>query len=217
MPWLRRWARRDMRVGQSDEIQASEEEAEERAVPEDRKAEQSLRQTGTNRIGERMGTEKIMTIEERFWPKVDTSGGQDACWNWTAAKSKGYGIMSSKRGCSPHKAYRISWELHNGPIPIGLHVLHKCDNAACVNPQHLFVGTHRDNMDDMTFKGRARVASKAHHGEKNSSSKLTEDQVREIRRLGNDGIPASEIARAFRISRPVCSKIIRRELWKRVA
>lgn len=164
-----------------------------------------------------MSMQKVMTIAERFWPKVDSSGGQDACWIWTAAKSHGYGIMSSRKGSAPYKAYRVSWELHNGPIPIGLHVLHRCDNPACVNPRHLFVGTHRDNMDDMTSKGRARVASKAHHGEKNSSAKLTEEQVRTIRKISEGGTPASKIAKAFGISRPVCSRIIRRELWKGVA
>ena len=88
---------------------------------------------------------------ERFWRHVDTSGD---CWNWTGAIASGYGTF----GLYPPKrmigAHRMSWEIENGPVPDGLHVLHHCDNKICVKPAHLFVGTRQDNMDDAKSKGR---------------------------------------------------------------
>lgn len=98
------------------------------------------------------------TLEERFWAKVDTSG---SCWVWTAncIKDKNgnrrYGLIGAgRRGEGMLYAHRVSWELHNGPIPKGLKVLHRCDNPQCVNPKHLFLGTQLDNVMDMYRKGR---------------------------------------------------------------
>ncbi len=104
-----------------------------------------------------------MTVEERFWEKVSKGPG---CWQWTggrvgdrATESGRYGrfATSTTRGSVvlvlPH---RFSWELHHGPIPDGLQVLHACDNPACVNPHHLLLGTHRANMVDAGRKGRLR-------------------------------------------------------------
>ena len=75
------------------------------------------------------------------------------CWNWTESTApNGYGRMSYN-GTTDY-AHRLSWNAHFGVIPDGLHVLHRCDNPTCVNPEHLFLGTHQDNMDDMMRKGR---------------------------------------------------------------
>lgn len=89
----------------------------------------------------------------RFWSKVRKSKG---CWIWTAAASGvgDYGYFWS--GSAMVRAHRFSWELHNGPIPEGLKVLHACDVPLCVNPSHLFLGTMQDNSDDMVQKGRCR-------------------------------------------------------------
>src|SRR5882724_6243558 len=89
----------------------------------------------------------------RFWAKVDQSGGENACWRWTGATSRGnrgsFRLLGSNK-----QAHRCAWEMTYGAIPEGLCVCHHCDNGSCVNPQHLFLGTHRDNMDDMFAKQR---------------------------------------------------------------
>ena len=95
-------------------------------------------------------------IEERFWRQTN-KGGATECWNWTGAPNMwGYGQIRDMNGRYGKKklAHRISWNIHNGPIPNGMLVLHTCDNPLCVNPNHLWLGTHKDNNDDMMKKGR---------------------------------------------------------------
>lgn len=111
---------------------------------------------------------------------------ENGCWLWTASvtgKSKtakgGYGRFSINRKVSWKYAHRISWELHKGPIPNGILVCHTCDVPRCVNPDHLFLGTTKDNMADMAAKGRSRNSPR--YGEDHSMAKLTREQVNEIR------------------------------------
>ncbi len=95
--------------------------------------------------------------EERFWKHVHKT---DSCWLWTASvNDKGYGQLFVGVGKSPLRAHRVSWELHRGLIPIGLLVLHHCDNPPCVRPDHLFLGTYKDSTQDMISKGRQRGAA----------------------------------------------------------
>lgn len=103
-----------------------------------------------------------MTLGERFWTKVEKA---DGCWLWKGSRtgSMGYGYLhyGGKHKRSPKAAHRVSWELHNGEIPRGFFVLHKCDVPACVNPEHLFLGTREDNMRDAARKGRLDVSGSA--------------------------------------------------------
>ena len=93
--------------------------------------------------------------QDRFWKKVDRSGGPDACWPWTGClQSMGYGATHIGRKYT--LAHRASWVWLRGDIPDGMFVCHRCDNPRCCNPAHLFVGTAQDNTDDMLAKGRAR-------------------------------------------------------------
>lgn len=102
-----------------------------------------------------------MTLAERFWAKVRKSKG---CWEWTGAKQhNGYGFIHTGGHVirRPLRAHRASWELHYGPIPAGLWVLHRCDNPSCVRPDHLFLGSRSDNMKDCAAKGRVCTIGQA--------------------------------------------------------
>jgi len=125
-------------------------------------------------------TGKRGPLSERFWSKVDRRG-DDECWAWMANKNnKGYGMISPGDGGSKRLAHRMSWQLANGTIPVGLCVLHKCDNPPCVNPSHLFLGTYQDNAIDKVAKGRA-VYNPA-IGERHPQAVYTEAEVVELRR-----------------------------------
>lgn len=97
---------------------------------------------------------KGMTAAERFWSRVDTSDGPDACWPWTGFRNdQGYGLVCSN-GKPDRRAHRIAYELANGPIPEGHDVLHQCDNPPCCNPKCLHTGTHDENMAEMVQRKR---------------------------------------------------------------
>ena len=118
--------------------------------------------------------------EDRFWDKIKR-GSNDECWEWTACRIKdGYGHVQF--GGQLQLAHRVSWRLAHGPIPDGFLVCHNCDNPSCVNPNHLWLGTHQQNMDDMAAKCR-RSRHGAPRGIKNGSGKLTDAQIAGIRIL----------------------------------
>ncbi len=138
------------------------------------------------------------SVADRFWAKAAV-GADDACWPWTAsiAKTTGYGqfTWAGKYGrTAPAKAHRVAWELTHGDIPAGLSVLHHCDNRPCVNPRHLFVGTHTDNMQDAAAKGRLHTA-------RPRLQKVTVDQIAEIRSLIAGGALRYRVAEQFGISK----------------
>jgi len=151
---------------------------------------------------------------KRFWAKVEIRG-PDECWKWIAWKSKGYGMFSfESKSVSSH---RVSWFIHFGYLPsfnfyTKSLVLHHCDNKACVNPKHLFIGTQKDNVRDCVKKGRCIRAS----GERQHLSKLTEDQVKDIRAMRKIGLRYRSIAKMFSISINNSMKIVNIETWKHV-
>lgn len=158
----------------------------------------------------------IRDPEKRFWSKVNKNGSIPQhcpelgnCWEWTGVKfhSSGYGQFSYK--LKTVSSHRYSWYLAYGEIPEGLFVLHKCDNKICCNPNHLFLGTQKDNSDDKVSKQRHTKGN--NHG----MSKLTENQVFEIRRLWNTGkYYQREIGEMFDVSQTAISNILLRKTWK---
>lgn len=106
-----------------------------------------------------VSTRKVRPAVERFWEKV-SRGAAGACWIWRGWKTTGgYGQLTLP-GDQKVMAHRFSYELHFGPIADGLFACHRCDNPSCVNPAHLFLGTHLENMRDMIAKGRNVVGSR---------------------------------------------------------
>lgn len=145
-------------------------------------------------------------IHQRFWSKVNKT---KTCWFWTAYKAGGgYGRFGVSAKVSPQPAHRISWMLAYGEVPDGFCVLHKCDNPSCVRPDHLFLGTLKDNSQDMVRKGRDRS-----QGSKNLMSKLNEKQVLEIRRLSKSGTKGKDLAENYGVTTAMISGIINRKSW----
>lgn len=139
-----------------------------------------------------------------------------SCWIWKGVLDRaGYGVLQSRRISSGHMvhvaSHRLSWMLHFGHIPDGMFVCHDCpggDKIACVNPAHLFLGTPKDNTQDMIKKGRKPV------GERHANSKLTEQQVRDIRARRNNGEPCAPLGRDFGVTAMTVHGIGTGKLWK---
>lgn len=155
---------------------------------------------------------KKVPIVERFWRNL-TPGSPDECWEWQGQMSRKYGVLSISR--VPRLAHRLSYELHNGPIPDGMSVCHSCDNPVCCNPSHLWIGTHADNNADMRAKGRDAPLV-ARNGEDNGFSKLREVDVLEIRRLATNGIAQIELARRYNVCPTTIGFVVRRETWQHI-
>ena len=139
-----------------------------------------------------------MSLRARLLAKVERDGS--GCWLWTGAKTRdGYGLIDDSG--RTRQAHRVSFELHRRPLPPGAVVMHACDRPACVNPDHLSVGTKRSNAADMDRKGRR-------------ATRLTSDQVLEIR--GRRGESAEALADLFGVTATTIRSIWARRSWKDV-
>jgi len=151
---------------------------------------------------------------DRFWDHV-TRGSTRDCWEWDGSRSlSGYGVIAAEKRGRVYLAHRLSWEIHHGPIPAGLCVLHRCDNPPCVNPRHLWLGTKADNNRDRGEKGRGRESRQS--GLDNPGAKLTEGEAREVVALVAAGWTQQAVADKFGISQPQVSRIVRGESWHRL-
>jgi hypothetical protein len=152
------------------------------------------------------GIYKRKSLEERFWSKVNKT---EFCWIWTASvKKNGYGQI----GYNGTKLYahRLSWELNNGTIPEDKLVLHKCDNPKCVNPDHLFIGTTQDNINDKIDKNRQAK------GEINGMSKLTDINIIDIRKKYHEGIKNRDLCKEYNVSHSTIHRIVFNRSWKHI-
>lgn len=124
-----------------------------------------------------------------FWSRVQQG---DGCWEWTGKKTpKGYGCLSVRGGTT--RANRFAWEITNGKIPDGLVVCHKCDNPGCVRPDHLWIGTHADNIRDRDAKGRQRVGRNPH-------TKIEDADLPAVAEMLHGGMTRRQIAAKLGIS-----------------
>ena len=153
----------------------------------------------------------IQPLEPRLFSQIEVSGHRGSCWLWNGVKDDhGYGKMSLNG--HEERVHRIMYKLVNGEIPNGLFVLHRCDTPACVNPDHLFVGTQKDNMQDCIKKGRFNA--KGPTAEQSGTAKLTQREVNHIRFFYDMGATQTEIAEEYEVSISTISLIVRERTWK---
>lgn len=166
----------------------------------------------------------ILSKDVRRFTSKFIQKGEDECWNWTGNITGGYGQFKYSGKAIP--AHRFAYRVYRGEIPEGLWVLHDCDNPICVNPNHLFLGTAQDNTNDMVSKGRARFncsegpGEKACKGEEHGMARLSEDQVKEIRRrykrISYHSTNARQLAVEFGVTQNQITRIVKGERWNHV-
>ncbi len=151
-------------------------------------------------------------IQRRFWAKVNKT---DGCWLWIACKATcGYGRFNFRGRIN--NAHRVSWIITNGEIPNGLWVLHKCDVRLCVNPNHLYLGTAKDNAHDKELRNPPLKYRATMFGETHPGAKLTECNVKEIRSL-YPLMTQRALAERFGVRRGTIVSVLRRENWSHIA
>lgn len=145
----------------------------------------------------------MASLKERLW-NLSATNSENACIEWIGYRTAlGYGRVAHEgRAIAAHRA---SWTVHNGEIPEGMCVLHRCDNRACINPSHLFLGTQAENMADMKAKARRRGVGGA-RGFAHQFAKATPEMVAEIRAYAGK---QADMVRKFGLSRPTVSRIKR--------
>ncbi len=144
----------------------------------------------------------------RFEAKINKT---DGCWEWVAScAGAGYGQMKLPKQRKQEYSHRLAYMIYKGPIGENQFVCHTCDNTKCCNPDHLFLGTQKENLQDMKDKNRHLA------GAKNAMAKLTDADVVKIRSCLESGMAQLQVARAFNVSQVTISRISRRERWAHV-
>ena len=179
-------------------------------------------------MGSIVSRKNLMTILERLLQRISVNH-ETGCWFWTGCCNRsGYGMItiSSKLCKIVSYVHRVMWEEKFGKIPDGLYVCHHCDNPPCINPDHLFLGTHQDNMDDGKKKGRFASGERHYQfghperffrGENNGMSKLTEQDVRDIRRKFKvPGILLRHLAEEYKVHLRTIQNVVNYNTWKHV-
>lgn len=157
---------------------------------------------------------------ERFWSKVDQSGGERRCWPWTGARSgNGYGAFKDQG--KQYQAHRLAYEISAGESLGSRYACHRCDNPICCNPTHLFAGTALDNVRDRDSKGRQSTGdrvpySRRARGSRHPSAVLSEAVVLEIRGALREGERQIDVARRLGVNRQTIHRIAHGRTWKHV-
>ena len=153
------------------------------------------------------GSQQHCSVGCRYWPKVDKRE-PDECWPWQGAVSRhGYGKFSIGR--KEYAASNMAYRLARGDVPAGMLVCHSCDNRACCNPSHLFLGTFADNNGDARRKDRTAF------GERNSRAKLTSSEVVAIRERVHRGDAKADVAREYGVDKTLIGRICAGQAWVR--
>lgn len=150
-------------------------------------------------------------LSERFWAKIEKT---ETCWLWTGATTHGgYGVISKGRAIEGDlRAHVLAYELTHGKVPDGMNVCHTCDNPPCVRPDHLFLGTQKDNVLDAIAKGR-QINPPIKRGEEHGMVKLTAAQVIQIREELKAGNSQTDIARRYNVTQAAISLIKLGKKW----
>lgn len=174
-----------------------------------------FRPGGKIRISELTNEEKLERYKKSFEKHVVRKEG---CWDWKGPLSKGgYPVMPCRRIVGPDRGHRASWIINKGEIPPGMCVCHKCDNPSCTNPDHLWLGTLKQNNDDKIAKCRQNNVPPPHkRGSENGSAKLNEEQVKEIRVLLEKGLTSRDIGEQYGVSKTTILRIKNCTHWKHV-
>lgn len=153
---------------------------------------------------------------ERFARMTAADG--TGCTVWTGARIPGgYGQFGVSRGVT-RMAHRVAWEIARGPIPSGMCVCHRCDRRECVNPDHLFLGTHADNNRDMIAKGRhpSTTRPESKQGTKNGAARLNDVAVRAMRWLFRRGVSRARLARAYGVTARTVGLAVSGRTWRHI-